>query len=134
MKTFIRNFWLIFTLLVITLSCKQQVDKGGRTEGSNDKATSSKVKEETSNKVPLFENPVVQNYVDSYEVYLNEYANAVDNRDAEALARLGPKGQELALKAQEVSEAMSIEDAQKFRHYLTEKTKVIKELTLRLSE
>ena len=118
----------------MALSCKRQVGKGGRAEDSNDRATSSKVSEETSGKVPLFENPVVQAYVDSYEIYLNEYANAVDKRDAEALARLGPKGQELALKAQEVSEAMSIEDAQKFRHYLTEKTKVIKELTLRLSE
>lgn len=80
--------------------------------------------------VPSFENSAVQEYVNSYEDYLKEYRQAVENQDIQALSALGPKGQELSIKAQEISGNMTVEDVQKFTHYMTEKAQEIRELTL----
>lgn len=90
--------------------------------------------EDLTSEVPSFGNPAVQDYVDSYEAYLEEYSKAVETKDINALSNLGPKGKELAVKAQEISGNMSVEDAQKFTHYMTEKAKLIQDLTSKIAE
>jgi len=92
------------------------------------------INKDLTSSVPSFENSTVQDYVNSYETYLKEYEKAIDDQDIEALSNLGPKGQELAVKARDISGNLSVEDAQKFTHYMTEKAKSIRELTLKISK
>lgn len=138
MKKLILSTTLTPLLCLFILSCKEnsqavqeekmdieQVEQVNETlEGSED----------LSPTVPRFGNSAVQEYVNTYEAYLDQYAKAVQSKDIGALSDLGPKGQELAIKAQEISGILSAEDAQKFTHYMTEKAKMIHELTLRISE
>lgn len=127
---------LVFCLFII--SCKQTPDK--TREAKDDMEEVEQVSEsfedieDLTSSVPSFVNSAVQDYVNSYEAYLDEYAKAVESKDLSALSDLAPKGKELAIKAQEVSGKMSVEDAQKFTHYMTEKAKMIQELTLRMTD
>lgn len=126
----------LFCLFV--LSCKETPDGNKETEGDIEKVErTSEILEDSeglTSAVPSFGNSAVQDYVNSYEAYLDQYAKAVESKDIRALSDLGPKGQELAIKAQEISGNMSDEDAQKFTHYMTEKAKMIQELTLKIPE
>ena len=115
------------------MSCKEN-EAGNSDKDNQDKKVEKSKSENLTSEVPSFSNSTVQDYVNSYEEYLDEYAKAVDSKDIEALSDLGPKGQELALKAQEISGNMSVEDAQKFTHYMAEKAKTIQELTLKIAD
>jgi|GEM_PF-6481271 len=128
------------TILLCTflLCCKESSEKNNATEVESEdvEIIDEEILENGENliiDVPSFENPAIQDYVDTYEEYLKEYTKAVDSQDIEALSDLGPKGQELSIKAREISGNMSVEDAQKFTHYMTEKAEVIRELTLKMS-
>lgn len=121
------------------IGCKQSSEKSNKTETIDTKMEMDTEEilengEDLIIDVPSFDNSAIQDYVNSYETYLKEYAKAVENQDIEALSNLGPKGQELSAKAQEISGNMSVEDAQKFTHYMTEKAKVIRELTMKMSK
>lgn len=128
---------ILFCLLI--LGCKESSEKRSEEEATTEEAKLIDKEvmgngEESIIGVPSFENSAIQEYVNSYEAYLKEYGRAVENQDIEALSDLGPKGQELSIKAQEISGNMSVEDAQKFTHYMTEKAKEIRELPLKMSK
>ena len=129
----------IILFCLLALNCKESSEKKSEDQNTNEEIElTDKEALEDGEKliigVPSFDNSAVQEYVNSYEGYLKEYARAVENQDIEALSELGPKGQELSNKAQEISGNMSVEDAQKFTHYMTEKAKEIRELTLNMSK
>lgn len=139
MKRLIFGSILTPLLCLFVLSCKETSDRKKEEADSGIEEVEQAREiiegdEDLMSVVPSFGNSAVQDYVNSYEAYLDEYAKAVESKDISALSDLGPKGQELAIKAQEVSGNMSVEDVQKFTHYMTEKAKMIQELTLRMSE
>jgi len=138
MKKLIFGSILTPLLCLFVLSCKETSDSTKKSVGDIEEVEQvSEILEDSedlTSSVPSFGNSAVQDYVNSYEAYLDEYAKAVKSKNISALSDLEPKGQELAIKAQEVSGNMSVEDAQKFTHYMTEKAKMIQELTLRMSE
>ncbi|MGI9552214.1 MAG: hypothetical protein ACR2MT_13520 [Aurantibacter sp.] len=139
MKKLILSSILSLLTCLIVLSCKENSDESKKSEDAIEGAeqTDNGILEDSkdlTSEVPSFGNSAVQDYVNSYETYLDQYAKAVETKDIGALSDLGPKGQELAIKAQEISGNMSVEDAQKFTHYMTEKAKMIQELTLKMSE
>jgi len=130
---------VILTITLLIFSCKEKATQSEKIEDTvsgleQDDTEIFENNKDLTNTVPSFENSAVQDYVNTYEVYLEEYAKAVDNQDIEALSNLGPKGQELSIKAKEISGNMSVEDAQKFTHYMTEKAKSIRALTLKMSK
>jgi len=137
-----RSSIFITTLLLFCFfiqSCKDSTEKSSE-KGSASQEIQLKENEGIENEteliidVPSFENSAVQEYVNSYEDYLKEYRQAVEKQDIQALSELGPKGQELSIKAQEISGNMTVEDVQKFTHYMTEKAQEIRELTLNMPQ
>jgi len=116
-------------------SCKDKTtttDAETRTETSAEKLTTETASSETG--TPNFSDADVQDYVDAYESYLEDYKKAVESKDMTAFAALATKGQDLATKAQEVSGKLSGTDAQKLSAYMTKRAEELQELSKKMME
>ncbi|MHA7057229.1 hypothetical protein ACWGOQ_0008430 [Aquimarina sp. M1] len=143
MKKTILNFALIVAVL-FTASCKNETkseatDNDERTEEVSQ--TEETEEEETDNTeaaasdgVPSFSDEKVQEYVNSYEAYIEEYKKVVESKDMTAFASLGQKGQELGAKAQEVMGNLSGDDVQKLNDYMIAKSAELQELSKKLMQ
>ncbi|WP_103866228.1 hypothetical protein [Aquimarina sp. I32.4] len=135
-----KKVFLSLSLLVavLTVSCKGET-KTNDSEGSEKvEETTEKAKEETSSEaasgVPTFSNKAVQEYVNSYEAYIEEYKKVAESKDMTAFASLGEKGQELGQKAQEVMGNLSPEEGKKLGDYMTKKATQLQELSKKLMQ
>ncbi|WP_405206379.1 hypothetical protein [Aquimarina sp. LLG6339-5] len=143
MKKTILNFALIIAVL-FAASCKNEtksdaVDSAEKTEEveKTEKAEENSNEETTtaaSDGVPSFSDEKVQEYVNSYEAYIEEYKKVVESKDMTAFASLGQKGQELGTKAQEVMGNLSGDDVKKLNDYMTAKSAELQELSKKLME
>ncbi|WP_299601061.1 hypothetical protein [uncultured Aquimarina sp.] len=142
MKKTILNFALIIAVL-FAASCKNETksegtDTADKTEevATEEKSEekSSEAKSTSSDGVPSFSDQKVQEYVDSYEAYIEEYKKAVESKDMTAFASLGQKGQELGTKAQEVMGNLSGDDVKKLNDYMTAKSAELQELSKKLMQ
>ncbi|GAA0722321.1 hypothetical protein GCM10009430_24610 [Aquimarina litoralis] len=142
MKKTILNFALIIAVL-FAASCKNETkseatDTADKTEevATEEKTEekSSEAKSTSSDGVPSFSDQKVQEYVDSYEAYIEEYKKVVESKDMTAFASLGQKGQELGTKAQEVMGNLSGDDVKKLNDYMTAKSAELQELSKKLMQ
>ncbi len=139
MKKTILNVFVAFTLL-LTISCKNESKTTSNTEEKIEKTTEASkeaaVKTETSpsSGTPNFSNSDVQEYVNMYETYIEDYKKAVESKDMNAFATLGQKGQELATKGQEAMSKLSGADVQKLTDYMTKKAKEMQELSQKMMQ
>lgn len=142
MKKTILNFALIIAVL-FAASCKNETkseatDTADKTEevATEEKSEekSSEAKSTSSDGVPSFSDQKVQEYVDSYEAYIEEYKKVVESKDMTAFASLGQKGQELGTKAQEVMGNLSGDDVKKLNDYMTAKSAELQELSKKLMQ
>ncbi|MBW1296997.1 hypothetical protein [Aquimarina litoralis] len=142
MKKTILNFALIIAVLFAT-SCKNETKSD--TSDTADKTEEVKTEEKTEEKssddkaassdgVPSFSDQKVQEYVDSYEAYIEEYKKVVESKDMTAFASLGQKGQELGTKAQEVMGNLSGDDVKKLNDYMMAKSAELQELSKKLMQ
>lgn len=128
-------------IMLFATSCKDEAKSDSssteeKTEVAEEKEESDKsepAKPESSN-VPNFDNEQVQEYVNAYEEYMNEYKKAAENKDMAALGSLGEKGQALGQKTQEVMGNLSGDDIQKFNDYMQKKSAELQELTKKMME
>lgn len=136
MKKTILNFSLLIAILATT-SCKNEAKTDSETSNETTTTEESIEKEEDKKEesveantgVPSFSDPKVQDYVNSYEAYIKEYAKAAESKDMEAFAALGTKGQELGTKAQEVLGNVSGDDVKKLNDYMQTKATQLQELS-----
>ncbi len=136
MKKIILNLSLVIAILAV--SCKNEtksdtsVSKGEveKVEEKTEENTSSK----SSNGVPNFSDDKVQEYVNSYEAYIEEYKKIVESKDMTAFASLGEKGQKLGQQAQEVMGNLSGEDVKKLNDYMQKKSVQLQELSKKLMQ
>ncbi|WP_299180785.1 hypothetical protein [uncultured Aquimarina sp.] len=143
MKKTILNFALIIAVL-FAASCKNETksdatDSAEKTEEveKTEKAEENSNEETTtaaSDGVPSFSDEKVQEYVNSYEAYIEEYKKVVESKDMTAFASLGQKGQELGTKAQEVMGNLSGDDVKKLNDYMTAKSAELQELSKKLMQ
>ncbi|AXT55406.1 hypothetical protein J8L88_05860 [Aquimarina sp. MMG015] len=143
MKKTILNFALIIAVL-FAASCKNETksdaaDSAEKTEEveKTEKAEEKSNEETTtaaSDGVPSFSDEKVQEYVNSYEAYIEEYKKVVESKDMTAFASLGQKGQELGTKAQEVMGNLSGDDVKKLNDYMTAKSAELQELSKKLMQ
>ncbi|AXT49471.1 hypothetical protein D1818_01040 [Aquimarina sp. BL5] len=140
MKKTILNFALVMAVL-FAASCKNET-KSEATEGAEKTEEVEKVEEKTEEKtetaasegVPSFSDEKVQEYVNSYEAYIEEYKKVVESKDMTAFASLGQKGQELGTKAQEVMGNLSGDDVKKLNDYMMAKSTELQELSKKLMQ
>lgn len=129
-------------IILFTTSCKDEAKSDSssteeKTEVVEKKEESDKSepkKETSSSDVPSFDNEQVQEYVNAYDEYMNEYKKAAENKDMAALGSLGEKGQALGQKTQEVMGNLSGDDVQKFNDYMQKKSAELQELTKKMME
>ena len=142
MKKTILNFALIIAVL-FAASCKNETksdasDSADKTEEvkteEKSEEKSSDDKTTSSDGVPSFSDQKVQDYVDSYEAYIEEYKKVVESKDMTAFASLGQKGQELGTKAQEVMGNLSGDDVKKLNDYMMAKSAELQELSKKLMQ
>ncbi|GAA3508013.1 hypothetical protein GCM10022393_17780 [Aquimarina addita] len=142
MKRKFVNIALVIAILVAA-SCKNQnnaenqdnIDNVEEVAENNEEPKEEEVtKVNTSTDTPKFSDPKVQEYVDSYEAYIAEYKKVVASKDMTAYATLGQKGQELSVKAQEISGNLSGDDIQKLSDYSTAKAAQLQELNEQLMQ
>ncbi|WP_299253525.1 hypothetical protein [uncultured Aquimarina sp.] len=143
MKKTILNFALVMAVL-FTASCKNETkseatDSADTTEEvEKTEKAEEKVEEKTetaaSEGVPSFSDEKVQEYVNSYEAYIEEYKKVVESKDMSAFASLGQKGQELGTKAQEVMGNLSGDDVKKLNDYMMAKSTELQELSKKLMQ
>ena len=135
MKKLTLNLLMVFTL-ISTMSCKNESKSSDRTETNTEQTTKSEKKqtEVSSDGAPSFSDKGVQEYVNLYEAYFEDYKKAANNKDMNAFAALGQKGQELATKSQEVMTNLSAEDAKSLTDYMTKKAKEIQALTEKMMQ
>ncbi|MFD2562126.1 hypothetical protein [Aquimarina rubra] len=144
MKKTILNFVLIIAVL-FTASCKNETksetsdsanktEEVEKTETSEEKSNDNKTETAASDGVPSFSDEKVQEYVNSYEAYIEEYKKVVESKDMTAFASLGQKGQELGTKAQEVMGNLSGDDVKKLSDYMTAKSAELQELSKKLMQ
>ncbi|MDH7445636.1 hypothetical protein [Aquimarina sp. 2201CG14-23] len=141
MKKTILNFVLIIAVL-FSASCKNET-KSETSENSNNTEEVAKTEEKSnddtskttaSEGVPSFSDQKVQDYVNSYEAYIEEYKKVVESKDMTAFASLGQKGQELGTKAQEVMGNLSGDDVKKLNDYMMAKSAELQELSKKLMQ
>jgi len=140
MKKTILNFALVMAVL-FAASCKNET-KSEATESAEKTEEVEKVEEKTEEKtetaasegVPSFSDEKVQEYVNSYEAYIEEYKKVVESKDMTAFASLGQKGQELGTKAQEVMGNLSGDDVKKLNDYMMAKSTELQELSKKLMQ
>ncbi|WP_299221812.1 hypothetical protein [uncultured Aquimarina sp.] len=143
MKKTILNFALVMAVL-FAASCKNETkseatDSADKTEEveKTEKAeekTEEKTETAASEGVPSFSDEKVQEYVNSYEAYIEEYKKVVESKDMTAFASLGQKGQELGTKAQEVMGNLSGDDVKKLNDYMMAKSTELQELSKKLMQ
>ncbi|WP_298539460.1 hypothetical protein [uncultured Aquimarina sp.] len=143
MKKTILNFALVMAVL-FAASCKNETkseatDSADKTEEvEKTEKAEEKVEEKTeaaaSDGVPSFSDEKVQEYVNSYEAYIEEYKKVVESKDMTAFASLGQKGQELGTKAQEVMGNLSGDDVKKLNDYMMAKSTELQELSKKLMQ
>jgi len=135
MKKVIVNLSLVIAILFA--SCKSET-KEASTSSENTEETEN-TEESSSNDsakvgVPSFSDKNVQEYVNAYEAYIEEYKKAVESKDMTAFASLGQKGQELGTKAQEVMGNLSGEDVTKLSEYMQKKSEQLQELSQKMMQ
>ncbi|SEK37633.1 hypothetical protein SAMN04487910_0379 [Aquimarina amphilecti] len=141
MKKIILNFALIIAVIFAT-SCKNETksdasesaDKTEEVEKIEKSEEESSTETTSSDGVPNFSDEKVQEYVNSYEAYIEEYKKVVESKDMTAFASLGQKGQELGTKAQEVMGNLSGDDVKKLNEYMTAKSTELQELSKKLMQ
>ncbi|MDY8137994.1 hypothetical protein [Aquimarina sp. 2201CG5-10] len=143
MKKVILNLSLL-VLIMATVSCKNDTKSDSTADAevteqkTEEKAEKSSEKENTtapaSDDVPSFSDQAVQDYVNSYEAYIEEYKKVVESKDMTAFASLGQKGQELGQKAQEVMGNLSGDDIKKLNDYMQKKSTQLQELSKKLMQ
>ncbi|WP_378174933.1 hypothetical protein [Aquimarina sp. SS2-1] len=143
MKKTILNFALIIAVLFAT-SCKNEAksESTDNADTTEEVAETEKAEEKSEEKtetaasdgVPSFSDEKVQEYVNSYEAYIEEYKKVVESKDMTAFASLGQKGQELGTKAQEVMGNLSGDDVQKLNDYMMAKSAELQELSKKLMQ
>lgn len=127
-------------IVLFATSCKDEAKSESssteeKTEVVEKKEESTETKKVESNSdVPNFDNEQVQEYVNAYEEYMNEYKKAAESKDMAALGSLGEKGQALGQKTQEVMGNLSGDDIQKFNDYMQKKSAELQELTKKMME
>jgi len=129
-------------IILFATSCKDEAKSESSsteetTEVAEKKEESDKsepAKSESNSNVPNFDNEQVQDYVNAYEEYMDEYKKAAENKDMAALGSLGEKGQALGQKTQEVMGNLSGDDIQKFNDYMQKKSAELQELTKKMME
>lgn len=135
MKKVIVNLSLVIAILFA--SCKSETKE---TSTSSENTEKTEKKEDNSSKesatagVPSFSDKNVQEYVNAYEAYIEEYKKAVESKDMTAFASLGQKGQELGTKAQEVMGNLSGEDVVKLSEYMQKKSEQLQELSQKMMQ
>ena len=121
----------ILAALAIT-SCKDKTTAASavnaKTETTTEEATTSKTG------IPTFSDSNIQNYITSYDAYIEEYRNAAENKDMTALAGLAEKGQDLATQFQNFNGNLSTSDTEKLNTYVTEKAKELQEISKKMME
>ncbi|PVX50886.1 hypothetical protein C7377_1207 [Balneicella halophila] len=107
-------------------------------EGSNlqDEQETQKVIETTTDAdVPEFDNENLEEYIEVYDSYLDDYKEAVESKDMSKFQALSSKGQELAEKAEALAtEGLSESDSRKLNEYMQEKSKEMQELAQKMMQ
>ncbi len=115
--------------IILGTSCNKEAKNAeSKTEKKEVVTTTKTEKKETTeatNGVPSFSDKAVQDYVNAYEAYVEDYKKAAEKKDMTAFAALGQKGQELGTKAQEINGNLSTDDAKKLGDYMMKKSKEI---------
>lgn len=144
MKKVIVNLSLVIAILFA--SCKSETKEASTSSENTENTENTETKEETENTeesnsndsakvgVPSFSDKNVQEYVNAYEAYIEEYKKAVESKDMTAFASLGQKGQELGTKAQEVMGNLSGEDVTKLSEYMQKKSEQLQELSQKMMQ
>jgi hypothetical protein len=78
--------------------------------------------------VPTFADAEVRAYVDTYETFIADYKNAVENKDLIAFAGLVSKGQDLADESKAMMTKLKGAELEKFTAYITAKSAEVQEL------
>ncbi|WP_103072175.1 hypothetical protein [Aquimarina sediminis] len=137
---------LSLVLAVLAVSCKNEAksdtqDSSETTENteSTEKAEKAEKEEgdtskESASGVPSFGDEKVQEYVNAYEAYIEDYKKAAESKDMTAFAELGKKGQELATKSQEVMGNLSGDDVKKLSDYMQAKSAQLQELSQKMMQ
>ena len=142
-----KNLFLgALTLLFLgVVSCKktaenaeETVETAIETAGENIEEKAQEVAETIESKIdtaiPSFENPAVEEYLNSYEAYIEKYKEAAMSKDMGLAASLSEEGQVLAQKAQEIASTLSPEDTQKWTEYMSAKSKELQELAQSMTQ
>ncbi|WP_109097443.1 hypothetical protein [Aquimarina sp. AU58] len=136
MKKVILNLSLVIAILAV--SCKNETKSDSSVSKDEVEKVEEKTEENTSsqsaNGVPNFSDDKVQEYVNSYEAYIEEYKKIVESKDMTAFASLGEKGQKLGQQAQEVMGNLSGEDVKKLNDYMQKKSEQLQELSKKLMQ
>jgi len=132
MKKVIVNLSLVVAILFV--SCKSETKETATSSEKIEKTGIESSKDSAKNDVPGFSDKNVQEYVNAYEAYIEEYKKAVESKDMTAFASLGEKGQELGTKAQEVMGNLSGEDATKLSEYMQKKSEQLQELSQKMMQ
>ncbi|EZH72227.1 hypothetical protein ATO12_25165 [Aquimarina atlantica] len=136
MKKVILNLSLVIAILAV--SCKNETKSDTSVSKDEVEKVEEKTEENTSSKsangVPNFSDDKVQEYVNSYEAYIEEYKKVVESKDMTAFASLGEKGQKLGQQAQEVMGNLSGEDVKKLNDYMQKKSEQLQELSKKLMQ
>lgn len=138
MKKVILSLSLVAAVLVV--SCKNEVKSDTKVASENTESTETTEKREdntstkSTSEVPSFSDEKVQEYVNAYEAYIEDYKKAVESKDMTAFASLGEKGQNLGTKAQEVMGNLSAEDVKKLSDYMQKKSAQLQELSKKMMQ
>lgn len=138
MKKVILSLSLVAAVLVV--SCKNEVKSDTKVASENAESTETTEKREdntstkSTSEVPSFSDEKVQEYVNAYEAYIEDYKKAVESKDMTAFASLGEKGQNLGTKAQEVMGNLSAEDVKKLSDYMQKKSAQLQELSKKMMQ
>ncbi|GGX16223.1 hypothetical protein [Aquimarina muelleri] len=138
MKKVILNLSLVIAILFA--SCKNETKETSTSSENTENTEKTEEKEENSSEgstkvgVPSFSDKNVQEYVNAYEAYIEDYKKAVESKDMTAFASLGQKGQELGTKAQEVMGNLSGEDVTKLSEYMQKKSEQLQELSQKMMQ
>lgn len=135
MKRLFLNITMITVFMVTVSSCKDNA-KSDAKESTTEATTAidENSSSDSATGTPSFSDSDVQAYVDAYESYMEDYANAVESKDMGAFTALASKGQDLATKAQEISGKVTGTDAEKLTAYMTKKAKEVQELAKKMME
>ncbi|WP_106791096.1 hypothetical protein [Aquimarina sp. Aq78] len=136
MKKVILNLSLVIAILAV--SCKSETKSDTSVSKDEVEKVEEKTEENTSsqsaNGVPNFSDKKVQEYVNSYEAYIEEYKKAVESKDMTAFASLGEQGQKLGTQAQEVMGNLSADDVKKLSDYMQKKSAQLQELSKKMMQ